>query len=144
MKAIGHGIVIDAPPSTVWSVLLDWPRFAEWNSFLPEIRGEQRLGSRLTVQINPPGSKPMRFRPKLTALAPESRLQWFGRAGLPGVFDGRHTFSLTALPDGRTWFEQDETFTGLLTWFTRALLKRTQRGLKQMNQDLAERCEGMP
>ena len=83
----------------------------------------------------------MRFRPKLTALEAESRLQWLGRAGLPGIFDGRHTFSLTALPEGRTWFEQAETFTGLLTWFTRSLLKRTQHGFKQMNQALAQRCQ---
>jgi hypothetical protein len=83
----------------------------------------------------------MRFHPTLTALEPESRLQWLGRAGPPGMFDGRHTLSLTALPDGRTWFEQDETFTGLLTWFTGALIKRTQRGFKQMNHALAERCQ---
>jgi len=83
----------------------------------------------------------MRFRPKLTALEAESRLQWLGRAGLPGIFDGRHTFSLTALPEGRTWFEQAERFTGLLTWFTGSLHKRTQHGFKQMNQALAKRCQ---
>jgi hypothetical protein len=144
VKTIGHGIVINASPSAVWQVLMDWPRFSEWNPFLTDVEGEPRLKSRLSVRIAPPEGKPMHFRPKLTALEPESRLQWLGRAGLPGMFDGRHTFSLTALPDGRTWFEQDETFTGLLTWFTGALLKRTQRGFKQMNQALAERCQGAP
>ena len=144
MKTIGHGIVINASPSAVWRVLMDWPRFGAWNPFLTDVEGEPRLGSRLSVRITPPGGKPMRFRPKLTALEAESRLQWLGRAGLPGMFDGRHTFTLTALPEGRTWFEQDETFTGLLTWFTGALLKRTQRGFKQMNQALAERCQEAP
>ena len=144
MKSIGHGIVIDASPSTVWYVLMDWPRFAEWNPFITDLGGEPRLGSQLSVQINPPGGKPMRFHPTLTALEPESRLQWLGRAGPPGIFDGRHTFSLIALPDGRTWFEQDETFTGLLTWFTGALLNRSKRGFKQMNQAIAERCQEAP
>ena len=102
---------------------MDWPGFAEWNPFFTQLEGEPRVGSRLSVRVMPPGGKPMRFRPKLTALEPGSRLQWLGRAGLPGMFDGRHTFRLTALPDGRTWFEQDETFTGLLTWFKGALLK---------------------
>jgi hypothetical protein len=92
------------------------------------------------VRIKPPGGKPVHFRPRLTALEAESRLEWLGRTGLPGIFDGRHTFTLTALPEGRTWFEQAETFTGLLTWFTGSLLKRTQHGFKLMNQALAERC----
>jgi hypothetical protein len=144
VKSIGHGIVIDASPSTVWSVLMDWSRFAEWNPFLTELDGERRLGSRLSVRMKPPGGRPLRFHPTLTALEPESRLQWFGRAGLPGVFDRRHTFSLTALPQGRTWFEQAETLTGLLTWFTGSLINRTQRGFKQMNQALAERCQEAP
>ena len=44
MKTIGHSIVIDASPSTVWSVLMDWPGFAEWNPFLTELEGEARSG----------------------------------------------------------------------------------------------------
>jgi hypothetical protein len=141
VKTIGHGIVIDASPSRVWSVFMDWPRFSEWNPFLTELAGEPRVGSRLSVRIKPPGGRPMRFRPTLTALEPESQLQWLGRTGLPGIFDGRHTISMTALPEGRTWFEQAETFTGLLTWFTGPLLKRTQHGFKQMNHALAKRCQ---
>jgi hypothetical protein len=141
VKTIGHSIVIDASPSTVWSILTDWPGYAEWNPFLTELKGEPRVGSRLSVRMKTPGDKQMRFRPKLTVLEPESRLQWLRRAGLPGILDGRHTFSLTALPEGRTWFEQAETFTGLLTWFTGSLSKRTQHGFKQMNQALAQRCQ---
>ncbi len=140
MKTVGHGIVIDASPSTVWSVLMDWPGFAEWNPYLTELQGEPVLGSRLSLQIQPPGGRPMRSRPKLAAIEAESRLQWLSRTGLPGIFDARHTVSVTALPDGRTWFEQTETFTGLLTWFGRSHFKRTQHGLKEMNQTLAQRC----
>jgi hypothetical protein len=141
VRTVGHGIVIDASPSTVWSILMDWPRFAEWNPFLTELEGEPHVGSRLSVRTEPPGGKPMRVRAKLTALEPESRLQLLGRTGLPGIFDGTHIISVTALPDGRTWFEQVETFTGLLTWFTGPLLGRTQHGIKQMNQALAQRCQ---
>jgi hypothetical protein len=144
MKTIGHGLVIDAAPSTVWSVLMDWPRFPEWNPFLTELDGEPGVGCRLSVRTQPPGGKPRRFRPTLTALEPESRLQWHRRTGLPGVFDGTHTIAVTALPEGRTWFEQNEKFTGLLTWFTGSLLKRTQHGFKQMNQALAQRCQHSP
>jgi hypothetical protein len=144
MKTIGHSIVINASPSAVWSVLMDWPRFGVWNPFMTDVQGVPRLGTQLSVNIKPPGGRPMRFRPKLTALETESRLEWLGSTGLPGILDGRHTFTLTALPEGRTWFEQAATFTGLLTWFTGTLLKRTQHGFKQMNQALAERCQEAP
>ena len=70
MKTIGHGIVINASPSSVWRVLMDWPRFGAWNPFLTDVEGEPRLGSRLSVRIAPPEGRPMRFRPKLTALEP--------------------------------------------------------------------------
>lgn len=141
MKIIGHSIVIDAPPAAVWAVLMDWPSFAAWNPFLIELAGEPRVGSRLAVRMKPPGGRPMRFRPRVTVLEPESRLQWLGRAGPPGIFDGSHTFSLTTLTAGRTLFEQTEVFTGLLTWLAGSLTERAQDGFEQMNQALAQRCQ---
>lgn len=32
--AVGTNITIDAPIDTVWDVLLDWDKYAEWNPFV--------------------------------------------------------------------------------------------------------------
>ena len=64
-----------------------------------------------------------------------------GRLGIPGIFDGRHHFSLTPTDRG-THLEQSETFTGILT----ALLLRmvgedTENGFRAMNEALKARAE---
>ena len=44
----------------------------------------------------------MTFKPRVTVVEPGRRLEWLGTMGIPGLFDGRHSFTLTPLADGRT------------------------------------------
>ena len=59
----------------------------------------------------------MKFKPWVTAVEPHRYLEWLGRAGMPGIFDGRHSFTLTPLTGGRTLVQQSETFSGALVPF---------------------------
>jgi hypothetical protein len=60
-----------------------------------------------------------------------------GHLGLPGIFDGRHSFTLTPMATGRTLLQQSETFTGALIPFAGPVLARTQAGFEAMNAALA-------
>lgn len=75
----------------------------------------------------------------MTEVSPERRLAWLGRFLLPGLFDGAHSFTLEPLPDGRTRLVQSESFTGILVWFSRSLLKKTEAGFRDMNTALQQR-----
>src|SRR3954463_4222030 len=73
-----------------------------------------------------PGGKPMTFTPRVTHVEPGRRLAWLGRLGIPGLFDGAHSFTLEPLDDSHTRLVQSESFTGILVWFSGGLLKKTE------------------
>lgn len=143
MRTLSSTIDIQASPSVVWGVLTDQAAFPGWNPFVQRFAGELALGARLEVQIAPPGRRGMTFRPTVTALEPQRRLEWLGRFLLPGVFDGRHSFELVALPDGGTRLIQSETFSGLLVRASGGMLDSTLDGFEAMNAAVKQRAESV-
>jgi hypothetical protein len=136
-------LFIGAPPAIVWSVLVDFERYPEWNPFIVELKGRPVVGSRLEARIVPPGTKGMRFRPIVRAVTPERELRWKGNLALPGLFSGEHSFRLEPHELG-TRFVQSERFGGLLVVFFRSSLdSETRRGFEEMNHALRERCEAI-
>lgn len=141
MRTIRTTIDLDATPSTAWAVLADFGAHAEWNPFMRRIEGEPTVGSRLVVELAPPGGRSMTFRPRVTAAEPERVFEWLGHLGVPGLFDGRHRFELVPLPDGRTRLVHGESFRGLLVgpaW--RSMAAPTRAGFEQFNAAFADRC----
>jgi len=135
-------IEIDADPATVWGVLLDFEAYPDWNPFIHPIVGEQVVGARLRVRIQPPGSRGMTMKPRVTVVEPERTFGWLGTFGIPHIFDGAHRFELEPIEGGaRTRFVQSEHFRGvLLPLAARSILPNTLRGFEAMNQALAERA----
>jgi hypothetical protein len=86
----------------------------------------------------------MTFKPWVTAVEEGRYLEWLGHLGMPGLFDGRHSFSLTPLPSGRTLLQQSETFTGVLVPFAGSMLTRIHAGFEAMNQALAQQTSRLP
>jgi hypothetical protein len=86
----------------------------------------------------------MTFRPQVTEVVPGGVLEWLGHLGVPGLFDGRHRFELTATPSG-THLVQREEFTGLLVRpLRRSLDGGTRAGFQAMNEALRERVREAP
>jgi hypothetical protein len=141
MKTIHVVTEIAAPVETVWTELSTTAAYPQWNPFLTSFRGDLTTGSRLELRIEPPGGRAMTFRPTLTRVEPERRLEWLGRLLLPGLFDGRHSFDLEALPGGRTRLTQAETFSGVLVPLVGKLIEQTRAGFEAMNEALRERAE---
>ena len=133
---------IQASPQLVWEILTDFAAYPEWNPFIPRIDGSVETGSRLDVQLQPPGGRGMRMRPTVLAAAPAEELRWVGHLGIPGLFDGEHRFRIELLGPDRVRFVQEEQFRGLLVplvfWFIEA---GTRQGFEAMNQALKARAE---
>lgn len=142
MKRIQAVIEIDAPVQTVWAELSAVSSYAEWNPFITSFEGAFVLGTRAAVRIAPPGGRPMVFRPTITHVEDGARLEWLGRVGLPGIFDGRHSFQLEAIGDDRTRLTQAEEFSGVLVPLTGSMLEKTRAGFEAMNEALRLRAEG--
>ena len=136
-------IEIDAPAERVWTVLIDFEKFPDWNPFIRSILGHPQVGSRLDVLLGASGTRPMRFRPTVKAVVPNRELRWLGRIGLPRLFDGEHIFQIEPLGPLRSRFVQRERFRGLFVpLLARSLNRDARRGFEEMNRALRERVAG--
>jgi hypothetical protein len=135
-------IAIEATPERIWEILTDFAAYPSWNAFIPCISGPGTVGSRLDLQMRPPGGRGMQLRPTLLAAAPSQELRWLGQLGVPGLFDGEHRFLIEPLGTNRVRFVQEERFTGLLAPLVlRFIESGTRRGFEAMNQALKVRAE---
>ena len=135
-------ISIQATPQRVWEILTDFSAYPAWNPFIPRISGPATVGSRLDVQLQPPGGRGMRMRPTVLAAAPSQELRWLGHLGVPGLFDGEHEFRIEPVGKDRVRFVQEERFSGLLAPLVLRFVERgTRQGFEAMNQALKARAE---
>ena len=122
---------IDASPQVVWGVLTNLSEYSNWNPFMTSAAGRVAVGDRLVNRFEPPEGKAMTFKPVVTVVEDTEIFEWLGRAGVPGIFDGRHRFEPTPLPSGGTRFVHTEHFSGLLVRFARRSFdNHTKQGSK--------------
>jgi hypothetical protein len=140
MRIIEHTTEIQAAPESVWLELNETDSYDEWNPFITQLTGVFQVGSRLSVTIRP-GKRQMTFRPTVISVERNRTVQWLGRMGLPGIFDGRHEFHLEPLNSGGTRFTQRETFSGLLVGALGSVLADTEAGFVAMNEAFRDRVE---
>jgi hypothetical protein len=136
METIATEILVAAPPSRVWQILVDFASHEAWDPFLASIEGTPAVGERLRVRFR----QGMTFRPRVTACEAERRLEWLGSLGVRGLFDGRHRFELEAV-EGGTRLRHGEQFTGILVPLLRRMLADTARGFDAFNHAIKERAE---
>ena len=134
---------INASPEQVWKVLTDRQAYPDWNPFIVSSTGELTVGGTITNVLRDTKGSETEFTPKLLAVTPNVELRWIGKVPPGALFDGEHSFRLTALPDGRTRLVQEEKFSGAAVPFTRSLLNKTIKPqFEAMNQALAARASG--
>lgn len=142
MRSIDTKITIDAPCHIIWHHLMEFSKYKEWNTFITNLSGEAKAGRKLEVLINPPGGKPMRFKPTVTKYEAGRTLSWLGSIGFKGLFNGEHIFTCEAIDESKSVFTQKENFSGiLLPLLWNSMYARTQKGFELMNQQLKERSE---
>lgn len=142
MHQIVTEIDIAASPERVWSILMDFPAYLQWNPFIRSLSGVAKPGERLHATIQPEERSAMTFRPRVLKAANQQELRWLGHLGSPGLFDGEYYFQLTALSNGHTRFTQGERFSGILVGVFISRMEATTKGrFYAMNQALKDRAE---
>jgi hypothetical protein len=141
MAGIDTSIEIDAPAETVWSVLADTAAYPEWNPFMLSVEGAWTVGSKLTVVMQPVGSKPSTFHPTVEVAEPGRKLQWLGSVAVPGIFDGRHELIVEPVDATHSRFVQREAFKGIAVPLLRGTIEGAHKGFEAMNAKLKERAE---
>ena len=141
-KEIKTEILIHATPEKVWSILTNLNDYPNWNPFIKSIKGETKVGNKITARIEPPEAKGMTFKPKVLAFDANKEFRWLGHLLFPGLFDGEHKFELIDNGNGTTTFRQSEKFKGILVpLFKKMLDNNTLNGFNQMNAKIKELAE---
>lgn len=142
-KLIYSEISISAPVNKVWQMLTDFKSYPDWNPFVRSLKGTPKVGGRIEVKLQPPGGKPMVFKPKVLCFEENMEFRWIGNLFFPGIFDGEHVFHLHKNPDGSCTLQHYERFRGILVPLLNKMLEQnTLSGFKLLNQALKKRCEG--
>ena len=129
---------VGAPPSVVWSVLVDVESYPEWNPVL-RVRGDLAEGERLWALLIDRDLPPTPFRPAVTRVDPGRELRW--RTTFPlGTVTAEHSFRMEPAPEG-TRFVQSEWFEGsLVDPVLRRLSGSVRRVFDRMNEAMAVRA----
>lgn len=136
-KVISTEILINATTEKVWTILTSFNYYPNWNPFIKSIKGEVKVGNKITVRIEPPGAKGMTFKPKIITFETNKKLSWLGHLLFSGLFDGEHKFELINNGNGTTTFRQIEKFEGILVpLFKKQLDNNTTKGFEEMNKKL--------
>jgi S-(hydroxymethyl)glutathione synthase len=144
VKTLKTEIAIEASPQTVWSILDDLDRYAEWNALLPRIAGRTTVGETLDAAIAYTGQASIDFRPKLLRIVGARELRWVSE--IPGDPPSRaeHFFILTPTADGGTRLENTEIFEGPIADAIWPMMDGVgRRDFEKMNRDLKARAEAL-
>lgn len=142
IKTIETEIIINASKQQVWDILLDFKAYPDWNPFIRNLTGHVQVGEKLHVEIQPPESKAMKFKPVVKSYKEYEEFTWLGHLLFSGLFDGMHQFRLVEIDNKTTLFQQSESFSGVLVpVFTKMLDDKTKKGFELMNERLKVRAE---
>ena len=142
MKEVRTEIEINASPQRVWSILVDFDKYEQWNPFINRIIGQAKEGAKITIHIETPAGKSRKYEPTVTKIDQGRELCWQGKSSIPGFLNGEHIFTIEPLQAKRVRFVQREVFDGLLaSFFGKGLDTDVKQGFKEMNKALKERAE---
>lgn len=141
MKHIGSEIIIDAPISNVWKVMMDFKNYSDWDPFIRSIRGRQEVGANLQTEMHTQKGKIFKFEPVVLKCAEYDEFRWRGKLGIKGIFDGEHYFAFEEIGPSQTRFIHGEFFSGILVGIMGGMLKDTEKSFILMNEALKLKCE---
>lgn len=137
-------VEIDAPIELVWSVLVDFPRYGEWNRFTPSVECAGQPGSPVVMDVRMPGTKPRRQVEVLNVMEAPTRLAWGMRMGAAWVLVANRYQVLEPLGPGRTRYTSTDSLSGMLAPLVRTLYAEPMRaGFALAAAGLKERCEAL-
>jgi uncharacterized protein YndB with AHSA1/START domain len=101
-------VEVAAPVDQVWTVLTDFGAYAEWHPHITSARGELVAGGQ--IRVSAAGMAAMSVDATVVEIEIPHRLVF--EAGDPDHLLVRHSWELTALPDGTTRVDDHESFLG--------------------------------
>jgi hypothetical protein len=138
MKSFSTRIDIQAPADKIWRILIDLPRWPQWNSTVERTVGNIERGAKVTVFVK---QSPGRAFPlRVTEIEAPNRMVWAG--GMPlGLFNGARVYELTAPSAAASVFSMREDYTGPLAGLIAKSIPDLQPAFDEFAQCLKREAE---
>lgn len=135
---------ISAPVEDVWRVLVAFDEYAQWHPVLSlDAKPEQVVvGAKIPGRVAGVDTEAQDVVMTIVAVETPSRLVWEG--GSPDALLGRHSFVLTARPDGTTELTESEAFSGPFAPDLIPALGQLTQDYARYGATLKTRAEGLP
>lgn len=102
---------IEAPAATIWDLLTDAERYADWNDAVISVEGPIELAA--TIKLVSTVDPKRTFKLKVREMRAPNHMVWTD--GMPlGLFKGERTYTVSDAGDGRSDFAMIEEFSGPL------------------------------
>lgn len=131
-------IDINASATTIWDILTEGSKYADWDPNMIELNGAIEPGSKLTIytKLDPKRA----FKSVVSEYEENQRMVW--SSGMPlGLFKGARTFWLEPQPSGKVRFNMTEEFTGPLAGMIGKSIPNLQPSFDAFASALKERAE---
>jgi len=140
---INEKVEIKAPIEKVWSTIIDFDSYSEWNSQLEYLGGEVKPNGKLHLKLSTEGAAPYEFKPTISHWKENEKFGWLAKTGLPRVFDGEHFFELEKIDDDTTLVINREEYRGVISLIMKNLpmMETAPKGFKKMNSELKNYIE---
>ncbi len=130
-----------APPERVWQVLVDLPRYPEWNPFTVSVASSLDQGAPVDMQVRLHGQL-RHQREQVSIVEPPHCLGWGMQLGPRWWLRAERRQTLGAV-EGGTRYVTDDHIQGVLSPIVHWIFGTTlERGFAEMTQALKRRVEG--
>jgi len=123
---IEHRIGVLTPAAPIWEMIVDVPRWSDWNPLYPKAKGEVQFGAELELEVALPGVAPRVIKPKVLDWTPNEQIIWTVSM-MGGLVRSTRYIEIETLDNGNVIFSNGEIFEGLLMGL---IGKKTQRAIK--------------
>ncbi len=152
LVSIGVGVLLAAPaplavihaaPATIWGVILDLPRYAEWDPWLTHAEGDMTPGGQVTVDVVLNGSTQEAEHTVIT-VEPYTRFCWKDAGWTTRLVPAQRCRTLELRADGSVKYVNELILDGLLAKLVDLTNGASMRaGMAAENAALRQRAEAL-
>lgn len=140
-RCVRNERTIRAPIEHVWSVLVDFDRYPEWNPFTPGVTTDRRVGGPVKLEVRM-GGRNLTMNETMAHYDEGRSVAWGLRWGRGLVLDCARVQELSRIDATTTRYRCHEAFDGLLAPLVYALYRKPmQHGFDAAADALLTRCE---
>jgi hypothetical protein len=140
---IVHELEIEASSDTVWQVITNFSRYAQWNPFIVGCNCELQVGNTIEMKVSMiEGWKPLTQTEYISEVNPGKRFSYVSPKRPTFLLRSCRSHTLTALNSGNTLYQSHFELQGWLKPLIKLFVgKSLQRGFDGMSEAIGRRSE---